>query len=232
MGKRRDGFSLLELLVIVAILAMTMGILLPVLSGARASARHVRCLANLRTCAAGWRLHAHDHDDRTPALGVPWSSEPNWALVVMRHAGSPVPSADALPTGEDAVLVCPSTQALHADVPMSRTYAANVTGFAGAPGDRGDFDAEPTFAQFSRVAWPAHTPMLLDSKAIPPGPGLPPPTRTASVIDFRDESHVSERIGRVHGSSPLGGHFHVAWYDGSAARRDAVEDAWRRPINE
>lgn len=232
MSFRLRAFSLIELLVVLAILALLVGILLPTLGGMRAAGRDTRCLANLRSLSASWRLYAADNDDLTPALGVPWSESPNWAVVVMRYTGRRTKTAETLPTGDAAILVCPSTQQRHAEVEMTRTYAANVTGFAGAPGDRGDFDAEPTFARFSRVRSPSVTPMLLDSAAIPPGPGLPPPTRTASVVDFRDPAHVETRLGRVHGESAGEGLFHVAFYDGAASPEHAPADDWRRPINE
>jgi prepilin-type N-terminal cleavage/methylation domain-containing protein len=232
MRKTRRAFSLIELLVVVAIIAAVIGILVPTLSSVRAAGRDLRCLTNLRSLAAAWQLYAVDHDDLTPALGVPWASAPNWSIVVMEYAGRPINAVSQLPSDGSSVLVCPRTQRHFPEVEMTRTYAANVTGFAGAQGDRGDFDEEPTFARFSRVRSPSMTPMLLDSAPILPGPGLPPPSRTASVIDFRESVHVDERIGRVHGESDPGGFFHVAFYDGSAHREDTPPDSWRVPINE
>src|ERR1700722_1137212 len=43
-GRARAGFSLLELVVVVAIIAVLLGIILPVLSGARRAARSTQCL--------------------------------------------------------------------------------------------------------------------------------------------------------------------------------------------
>jgi type II secretory pathway pseudopilin PulG len=232
MGKHRKAFSLIELLVIVAILAAVIGILIPTLGSVRAQGRDVRCLTNLRSIGAAWQLYGVDNDDRTPALGVPWSESPNWAIVVAQYSGLEVATAAQLPVGESSVLVCPATQRRNAAVDMTRTYGANVTGFSGAEGDRGDFDEAPTFARFGRVRFPGRTPMVLDSAAIAPGPNLPPPARTASVIDFREPSHVEDRIGRVHGGPDWRGAFHVAFYDGSANRRDEVDSAWASPINE
>ncbi|MBL9137528.1 MAG: DUF1559 domain-containing protein [Verrucomicrobiales bacterium] len=60
------GFTLVELLVVIAIVATLASLLLPALSHARASARGVQCLGNLRQIGLAVRMYAEDHDDELP----------------------------------------------------------------------------------------------------------------------------------------------------------------------
>src|SRR5438105_15243054 len=48
LGKRRSGFTLVELLVVIGIIAILIAILLPALNRARNQAKAAVCLANLR----------------------------------------------------------------------------------------------------------------------------------------------------------------------------------------
>lgn len=63
-GRRQAAFSLIELLVVVAILAVLLSILLPSLSRARSQARSVVCSSNLRQITTANLLYADTHGDR------------------------------------------------------------------------------------------------------------------------------------------------------------------------
>ncbi|RJP33670.1 MAG: prepilin-type N-terminal cleavage/methylation domain-containing protein [Phycisphaerales bacterium] len=54
----RPGFTLLEILVVIAIIALLLAILLPGLNRARQTARKVECAAHLRQIGVGWTIYA------------------------------------------------------------------------------------------------------------------------------------------------------------------------------
>jgi prepilin-type N-terminal cleavage/methylation domain-containing protein/prepilin-type processing-associated H-X9-DG protein len=62
----RRGFTLVELLVVVAILGMLAALLLPVLAQARESARRAGCTSNLRQIGIALQAYADDHDGGYP----------------------------------------------------------------------------------------------------------------------------------------------------------------------
>lgn len=62
----RVGFTLVELLVVVAILSVLAALLLPALTRAKESARGTQCRHHLRQLGLAVRLYADEHDDAFP----------------------------------------------------------------------------------------------------------------------------------------------------------------------
>ena len=70
--RRRQAFTLIELLVVIAIIAILAAMLLPALSAAKAKARRIGCVNNLRQMGVGSAVYAADSTDILP----PWRGYP------------------------------------------------------------------------------------------------------------------------------------------------------------
>ncbi len=65
-GHKRHGFTLLEMLAVIAIVTFLAALLLPTLGRTQARARRIQCLANLRQTGLGFHSFLHDHNDNFP----------------------------------------------------------------------------------------------------------------------------------------------------------------------
>ena len=69
-GLRRSQaikFTLIELLIVIAIIAILAAMLLPVLNQARDKAKQAKCISNLKQCVTGALMYAGDYKDMLPA---------------------------------------------------------------------------------------------------------------------------------------------------------------------
>lgn len=65
-GGRRAGFTLIEVLMVLAVIALVAGLLLPALGGARRRATGARCLGQVRQMAVAMHLYGMDHAEHFP----------------------------------------------------------------------------------------------------------------------------------------------------------------------
>jgi prepilin-type N-terminal cleavage/methylation domain-containing protein len=75
MKRARHGFTLIEMLVVIAIITILAGLLLPVLARAREQARRTACSNNLANIVKCCHLYALDHDAVFPIYGASLDSD-------------------------------------------------------------------------------------------------------------------------------------------------------------
>jgi prepilin-type N-terminal cleavage/methylation domain-containing protein len=94
----RRGLALIELLVVVAIIAVLAGLILIGVSRARSSTRAVQCLNNLRQIGSGFQTYAMDNSGRLPD---PQAHETTWESMILKYLSS------------TAVLRCPADEEIY-----------------------------------------------------------------------------------------------------------------------
>jgi len=68
MKQRCKGFTLVELLVVIGIIALLISILIPTLGKARNQAQRIKCQANLQQIGQVWHMYANENDGWFPIL--------------------------------------------------------------------------------------------------------------------------------------------------------------------
>jgi prepilin-type N-terminal cleavage/methylation domain-containing protein len=69
LGVSKQGFTIVELLVVIAVIALLAAMLLPVLARAKEKARSSQCAANLRQWGLAYQMYASDNGDFLPRRG-------------------------------------------------------------------------------------------------------------------------------------------------------------------
>jgi prepilin-type processing-associated H-X9-DG protein len=145
LHNRRPGFALIDLVVLVAILAILLGMFLPAAEKIRDAASNGNCKSNLRQIAIG----LNDHDAQLTYLPIPSGavgapkkgtlgklpSDPKYGNYTVLVQISPYCEADLAVEGKKdvAIYTCPADASFKPDT-AGTSYGVNITGWDAAQG--------------------------------------------------------------------------------------------------
>lgn len=148
--KNQSAFTLVELLVVVAIIAVLMAMLLPALNSARAAAQSVKCMSNLRSAYMVFENYNYIYYNGRWMPGKPLGDETKW-VYAFRAADNDYPD---LIIDWIGTMCCPvNAPKRTTSVPWERSY-----------GYRGTLSPSSLYKSWTfSIAGPASVPVLGDS---------------------------------------------------------------------
>ena len=155
----RRGFTLVELLVVIGVIALLIAILLPTLSRSRQAARATVCAAQLKQLSAGLLLYANENGSRF--VVSQWSETPGatraWDFITTRRADGGYDVRPGLLWGEsdrsDFAQQCPEhVGSSNAPGEMFSGFNYNTSYLGGGRGE-----SNPSPARLPQVRSPAAT---------------------------------------------------------------------------
>lgn len=119
--QKREGFTLIELIIVVGIIAILAGLLLPVLAKAKDRSKAIKCISNEKQMGVGMDLYIQDYYFYPPGReeGVT-----QWDMCVGSYAGG---SSDMLAQeARTALFLCPSARVPNTGVRLNFSGNPNI----------------------------------------------------------------------------------------------------------
>ncbi|MBP7936653.1 MAG: type II secretion system protein [Phycisphaerae bacterium] len=162
--RARPAFTLIEILVVVAIIALLIAVLMPSLGRARAAARTTQCLSNEHQFGVAIAAYATSNRDWVPRGSNQF--EINWTMLVVKMLGDrrPYTNCNEVPVAKQGVFQCPERSKALASPFLD--YVVNALDFdrvSRPAGQEGQW-IEAKMSNLGKVKQPTETIFLTDAE--------------------------------------------------------------------